>query len=328
MCACCCSCCCCCFFILFFAWQLLDEAGCSIDACDADGCTPLAWAARHGQTDCILLLLSRGAAVDPIEKLGWTPLMEAAFGNHPDTVRALLDARANPRLENRQLESALSNAREVHSEACVALLCAALSGAEVLLDACQSGDARRVRETLASGVALADVDDFLARRQSHHRERSTALHWASANGHVACIAELLQHGACVDAADAASGWTPLMAAVANHQIKAVAALVAARADPLRQSAAGSSPMSAACRAGNPCKALLEAAAAEEAARAPAAAAEAAPSSAQPSEVAVELHVEGRSASGGPRTLRGAVAAVRFLRGRLSRRRRLSVVDKK
>lgn len=236
------------------------------NACDTDGCTALSWSARHGHVACIELLLGRGATVDATEKLGWTPLMEAAFGNHPAAVRTLLAARANPRLENRQFESALAQAREVHSEACIALLCDALSDAEVLLDACKSGDVRRLREALGAGATLAQVEHLLTHRQNHHCERSTALHWACANGHAACVHELIEHGAPPDAAHAPSGWTPLMAAVANHETGAVTELLAARADPMRQSTSGHSALSAARgRRGNPCLSLLEAAVAEAAA---------------------------------------------------------------
>ena len=231
---------------------------CPIDSCDETGATALLWSARSGHLECTRLLLEHRASVDLPERLGWTPLMEAAFANHPDTLRILLDARADPRLENRQLETALSQAHEVGSKACMALLREALTGEEVLLDAVKIGDVKELSARLAAGVKLSDVDELLRTRQSHHRERSTPLHWAAAHGHVECIDALIAHGAQINASAAGEGWTPLMAAVGNYQAKATAALLAAKADPHMQNASGKSALTmVGLSSNNPCALLLE-----------------------------------------------------------------------
>ena len=216
-----------------------------VDVRDEDGATALAMASRYGHAKCIALLLERHAAVDAADDMGWTPLMEAAYGNHADVVGLLLAAGANPRVESHAFESALSNAREVNSRTCVSLLGAALSAEEQVLEAAKGGDAARLGELLHAGVDLTVVDRSL-RFQVHHHERCTVLHWASANGHVACVARLLEHGAAVDAAGS-DGWTPLMAAVCNHEPAVVRALLGAGADARRLDASGNAALTFATR---------------------------------------------------------------------------------
>lgn len=119
--------------------------------------------------------------------------------------------------------------------ACIELLGSALTGPELLIDAAKNGDARRLLAVIESGVSLASADELL-RLQRHHHERCTLLHWASAEcvspGHAECIRTLVAHRADVNASDL-HGWTPLMAAVSNHQADAVRVLLAASADPTR-----------------------------------------------------------------------------------------------
>ena len=198
--------------------------------------------------------------IDLTEHLGWTALMEAAFGNQPSVVQLLLAAHADPRLENRQFESAITNAREVGSAACVALLSAALSPEERLLEAAKSGDAERLEATLLAGFDAGTLDHLL-RSQVHHSEHCTLLHWAGAHGHVSCIQRLLAHGAVVDARAPGGGPTALLSAKRNWHLDAVRALLDARADPLLASSGGliigGLPVSC-----NPCAGIIEEAAAE------------------------------------------------------------------
>ena len=85
--------------------------------------------------------------------------------------------------------------------------------------------------SIDAGVRLDDANRALRLSQTHHAERSTVLHWASAHGHVAVVVRLLEFGAAVDASDS-SGWTALMAAVCNHEPETAQVLLNARADPL------------------------------------------------------------------------------------------------
>ena len=213
---------------------------------DAEGATALTWSSRHGQVECVRKLLEAGARVDAADDAGWTPLMEASYARHPDVVRALLASHADPLLENRERESALSNAREVGASECVQLLRASLRSHELMIDASKSGDLVQLAAASDAGVQLDDANRLLRHSQPHHAERSTVLHWASAHGHVAAVRRLLELGADVDASDR-SGWTALMAAVCNHELETVRALLDARADPLLSDATGSSAVDCATR---------------------------------------------------------------------------------
>ena len=237
--------------------QILLSSGYDPDARDEDGATALLWASRNGSADCVRILLEAKASVNVHDNLGWTPLMAASFSNSPEAVRALLEGGADPRVETKDsFETALVSAREVGSKACVELISGALSADELLVEAAKGGDVRQLDAALAKGASL-DGAALLLRSQAHHRERCTPLHWACANGHVACAQRLIDVGCDVDAADS-RGWTPLMAATCEWQRQAVRALLTASADPWRQNSAGHTALSCiAPGSSNPCVALLQ-----------------------------------------------------------------------
>jgi ankyrin repeat protein len=54
------------------------DAGVYVNACDADGNTPLLLAAIYAGPECVELLLKKGADVNAANKLGATPLHRAA----------------------------------------------------------------------------------------------------------------------------------------------------------------------------------------------------------------------------------------------------------
>ena len=60
--------------------------------------TAIYYAAVHGNTEIVGLLLDAGVAVDTKTEKGWTPLMAAAALGHLDTVRKLLEA--NPKRDS------------------------------------------------------------------------------------------------------------------------------------------------------------------------------------------------------------------------------------
>ena len=85
----------------------------SVDERDANGFTPLMWAARHGAVAAITALLDAGAAVEARDTRNeWTALQHAIHTQQVDAVRELLDRGADP------------NAK-VHPEALTPLLMAA-----------------------------------------------------------------------------------------------------------------------------------------------------------------------------------------------------------
>ncbi len=78
--------------------------------------TALIAAAHLGHADVVRTLIAAGAPLDHVNNLGWTAVIEAiVLGNggarHTDTLKALLEARANPNLPDRSGQSPLSLAR-------------------------------------------------------------------------------------------------------------------------------------------------------------------------------------------------------------------------
>lgn len=63
---------------------------------DADGSTPLHWAALHGRTTMIEHVLQWGARIDAKNRYGITSLEMAASAGHASSVRLLLDNSADP----------------------------------------------------------------------------------------------------------------------------------------------------------------------------------------------------------------------------------------
>jgi len=74
---------------------------------DADGWTPLIWAAREGHVNAVRALIERGADPDLPDSSsnGWTPLLHAIHRDQPDVVAALLAGGASP---DRQIAGGLS----------------------------------------------------------------------------------------------------------------------------------------------------------------------------------------------------------------------------
>ncbi len=69
--------------------------GAPVDEEDGSGFTPLVWAARHGRTEAVLLLVRRGADPNrPAGANGWPPLLHAIHKNQDAAALALIEAGA------------------------------------------------------------------------------------------------------------------------------------------------------------------------------------------------------------------------------------------
>lgn len=114
------------------------------------------------------------------------------------------------------------------------------SGASLLLQAAAQGDAVSLRRLLAEGVPATAADP----------ERGfTALHNASAMGHVAFVDRLLGAGAHVDATDR-NGVTALISAAYHGHTEVVQQLLAHGADANHRPQAGPTALAAALDAGS------------------------------------------------------------------------------
>lgn len=105
-----------------FALFLISR-GLDINSPDANGCTPLHWAAVRGSTRLARELLDRGAKIDGQSSSGGTPLILAAQYGHLETVKFLLTRGADWRIEAGAAKvTALGQARKKRRKAVVAFL--------------------------------------------------------------------------------------------------------------------------------------------------------------------------------------------------------------
>ncbi|BGP35336.1 palmitoyltransferase akr1 [Rhodotorula toruloides] len=169
---------------------------------DAEGTTPLHWAAINGHVVAAKVLLERGAEVDARGgELRGTPLMWAARNGHLPLVHLLLKHGADPSLTDDQSFNALHLAIHSSSAFLVAYLLLTLQplaidstdpeGHTGLAWACYQGDAISVEVLLKAG---ADKD-------RKDRMGLTPLHWAVTKGNSTCIRRLVESGADLDQRD-------------------------------------------------------------------------------------------------------------------------------
>ncbi|KAJ4368223.1 hypothetical protein N0V83_006579 [Neocucurbitaria cava] len=150
-----------------------------IDAPDANGRTPLLWAAWRGDVASVSLLLKYGAGVDKIDDQLWTPLAKACKAGHIGAAQCLLEADASVTI------ATLQGFQPIHHAS----------------DNKPSG-ARIVQELLSRG---ADPN-------AYSKAYGTPLHNAANRGSVDSIRCLLANGSDINAVDG-DGDTPSMVAL-------------------------------------------------------------------------------------------------------------------
>lgn len=147
------------------ALQSLVKQRALVNVAEADGSTPLHWAARLDQFDVVQMLLRSGAQVDAKTRYGIAPLALAAINGSAPVVDALLKAGADPNTSNPD-------------------------GETVLMLAARTGKAEPVQLLIARG---ADVNA----RETWQGE--TALMWAAAENHPEVVKLLASRGADLNA---------------------------------------------------------------------------------------------------------------------------------
>jgi ankyrin repeat protein len=186
-------------------------------AVDADGTTPLHWAARAGDLAAVKTLLRDGANAKATNRYGVTPLALAAENGDAAVIEVLLAAGADAR-------GSLSN------------------GQTMLMIAARTGNPAAIRALTVHGALTNVKENVLG---------ETALIWAAAENHADAIKALVQAGADVnlrsnelkfprrDYGDGKSGrftvlprggWTPVMYAARQDAKDAIRALAAAHAN--------------------------------------------------------------------------------------------------
>ncbi len=169
--------------------------GADVTAADADGTTPLHWAAHADDAAVVGLLIEAGADAAAANRYGVRPLSLACTNGNAAVAELLLDAGAD----------ADTTAAE---------------GETALMTAARTGDLDLVRLLLDRGADVNAAESWRGQ---------TALMWAAAEGHARLIPTMLSRGADVSARSA-KGWTPLLFAVREGRIGVVQTLLEAGVD--------------------------------------------------------------------------------------------------
>jgi ankyrin repeat protein len=233
---------------------LLDLEPRALGRGDAQGMTPLMWAAWQGHAAMVHLLLARGADTSARDSRGATALMLAAERGHLEAAR-LLVPRAGPDERGEALRHA-AGAGQVElvvwllDEAGAALEYGGTDGKTPLTCATIGGHAALAVELLRRGadkeargssfLPLENRDDF-----GWH-----PLHYAADRRHALLVQVLLDAGAVVDAVTT-EGTTPLMLAARRGDEDIVRLLLRAGADPLRENARHATALSLSRAHGRP-----------------------------------------------------------------------------
>jgi ankyrin repeat protein len=93
----------------FEAVKICFAAGNDVNAVDANGYTALHGAAHRGANDIVRFLVEKGAKLDVVNTLGWTPWLIAdgvfypnTYNRRPDTAALLLELGADPKAGKRR----------------------------------------------------------------------------------------------------------------------------------------------------------------------------------------------------------------------------------
>lgn len=184
------------------ATKRLLEGGAKVDAKDAEGQTPLRYAAREGHAEVVELLLAKGANADG-KGSGDTPLLDALWRRHVDVATVLVNHGA--RIEG---EHSVSRMSPLHM--------AAQDGLTELVRLMIAKGARVNARDNAGNTALhyapgADIAQFLLSNGADvnvkSRSGSTPLHYAAGRGQVDLVQLLIDNRAAIDPKDK-RGQTP------------------------------------------------------------------------------------------------------------------------
>jgi ankyrin repeat protein len=215
---------------------------------EADGTTPLHWAAYQLDVELVQHLLQRGAQANTANRYGASPLGEAVKAANAEIVGRLLKAGANFEAANGDGETALMLAARTGSAAVAKLLIDA--GADV-----NAREAWRDQTALmwAAEGAFPDVVKLLIEHGADVRARAAANDWgsqitskpraqyrptggltpllyAARSGCTDCVRAILAAGEDIDR-PTPDGVTALMLAIDNYEFDTAKALLEAGANP-------------------------------------------------------------------------------------------------
>jgi ankyrin repeat protein len=213
--------------------QSMLAGGGAANAADSGGTTSLMAAVASGSAAAVLSLLQAGADPNAADALGRTALMLAA-ARQPSIIPALLEAKANTDLRDKNGDDALNYAAGSCQPGAAATLAAAASGMRSKPPA-QTAGARAILS--CNGTAVLAVITNLASVHDADASGRTALWYAAATGKQDAADILLAAGANPNAADE-NGLTPLHMAAAFARPALLKAMLAKGGDSSVRSSAG------------------------------------------------------------------------------------------
>jgi ankyrin repeat protein len=214
------------------ALDLIAKKSVDVNAAEADGTTPLIWAANLNDADLAVRLLKAGANAKAHNQLGSTALSEAVLNSNTQLIKALLDAGADPNFAGPDGQTALMVIARTSNVAAAKLLLDKGANPNVresqrdqtpLMWAAASSQGAIMRELLAHGaeVDAKSATDLMTplvsgepRAQPRPPGGETAMLFATREGCMDCVKALVEKGAKLDLADP-EGVTPLITAVFN-----------------------------------------------------------------------------------------------------------------
>lgn len=190
--------------------------------------TALHAAAADGQMDCLLLLVNKEQSADIIDSpdtQGQTALMLAALGRHTDCVHILLEKGAKADAADKKGFTALHRAAVLGNEDCVSALlehgasalCRDSQGRTPLHLAASCGHTELLRSLLKAAMKADPLDSLLDHRGY------TPTHWAAYHGHEGCLHILLENKLFSN--QEGNLFTPLHCALVNRHDVAAKLLV-------------------------------------------------------------------------------------------------------
>ena len=222
--------------------------GADVDAAQADGTTPLHWAAYQLDTELVDRLIARGARANTANRYGASPLGEAAKAANAAIVERLVKAGADVEAANGDGETVLMLAARAGSTEVASALIEA--GADVnareawrdqtaLMWAGEGAFPKLVDLLIAHGAdvrARAAANDWGSQITSEPRAQYrptgglTPLLYASRSGCASCVRAILAAGENVDR-PTPDGVTALMLAIDNYEFDTAKALLDTGANP-------------------------------------------------------------------------------------------------
>src|SRR5215470_6542934 len=207
-------------------------SGADVNKAQADGTTPLHWAAYRVDRELVQTLLKKGARADVVNRYGASPLAEAARVADVDIVGMLLETGADANASNEDGQTALMLAARTGSVAVAELL--VKHGADVnrrehfkdqsaVMWAAGENRPEMVEFLVSKGADLsvrAKSTDWPTQISNEPRVQYrptgglTPLLYAARSGCLGCVKAMLDAGADVDRPNP-DGMTPIMMALDN-----------------------------------------------------------------------------------------------------------------